>query len=95
MTENIALWDVIERCDISGAADSTIENAVPNDFDLVFSVCDIKAVFTVGKTAHNLYKKFKGDSIYLPSPSGANCAVGFDTLVEKYSAVKEVLWKTK
>ncbi len=84
----IALWDVIAECDITGAADSSIKNAIPNDFSLITSTCDIREVFTVGRTATNLYKKFTGnDSVCLPSPSGANCAVSFDKLVSAYAAI--------
>lgn len=90
LNHRIALWDVIAECDITGAADSSIRNAVPNDFSIITSVCDIRKVFTVGRTASNLYKKFTGnDSVCLPSPSGANCAVSFDKLVEAYSAIAE------
>lgn len=88
LSRGIALWDVIKSCTIAGASDASIKNAVPNDFDEVFSACDIKAVFTVGKTAHALFERFYGKSFYLPSPSGANCAVGFDTLVKEYSVIK-------
>ena len=31
LSKYIALWDVIASCDISGSADNTISNVVPND----------------------------------------------------------------
>ena len=87
-SRGIAVWDVIASCDIVGAGDSTIKNAVPNDFDQVFSVADIRQVFTTGKTATALYKKFTGnDSVCLPSPSPANCAVSQEKLTEEYRVI--------
>ena len=31
LRRHIALWDTIARCDIAGASDTSIKNAVPND----------------------------------------------------------------
>jgi hypoxanthine-DNA glycosylase len=88
----IALWDVIHSCEIDGASDSSIKNVVANDFDLIFSQCEIKAVFTTGLTATKLYKKLTHrESIYLPSPSPANCAKPFYELVDSYKIIKEYL----
>lgn len=90
--QGIALWDVIERCDIVGASDASIKNAVPNDFSLIESVADIRAVFTTGRTAHGLLKKLAGrDSICLPSPSPANCAVSTQRLISEYRRILQYL----
>ncbi len=88
----IALWDVIASCEIKGAGDSTIKNALPNDFSVIFSAAKIKAVFTTGQTAAKLYKKFTGfDSVVLPSPSPANCALPVSDLTREYEKIKRVL----
>ena len=72
----IALWDVVESCDIHGASDATIRNAVPTDVAGKIKGTKIKRIFTTGKTAHKLLIKLQGiDSVPLPSPSPANCAV--------------------
>lgn len=92
LRHRLALWDVIASCEIAGAADSSIRNAEPNDFGLIFRAADIRAVFTTGRTAAALYKKFTGrESFCLPSPSGANCAVSFSALVESYKKITEYL----
>ena len=84
----IALWDVVASCDIVGAGDNTIKNALPNDFSVILSAADIRAVFTTGRTATGLYRKFTGkESVMLPSPSPANCAVSLEELAEKYKTV--------
>ena len=36
LKHNIALWDVIAECTITGASDYSIKNAKPNDLDLIF-----------------------------------------------------------
>ena len=89
-SHHIALWDVIERCEITGADDNSIKNATPNDFSLIKA--NIKATFTTGKTATDLYEKFTGGrSIYLPSPSPANRAVKFDNMVAAYAEIKKYI----
>ena len=89
---NIALWDVLASCRISGADDSSIAEAVVNDFTLLFDTANIKAVFTAGKKATALYnkhceQKYGFKAIYLPSTSPANCKVSLDELVAAYEVI--------
>lgn len=37
LRHRIAVWDVIDSCDIVGSSDSSIRNVVPNDMDLILS----------------------------------------------------------
>ncbi len=87
----IALWDVLESCEIEGASDSSIKNAVPNDLSRIFGAANIKAVFTTGKKAHALYQKFFGDclpeAICLPSTSPANRTVSEERMLEEYRRI--------
>lgn len=97
LSHGIALWDVLASCDISGAADSSIKNAVPNDFSAILAAADIRAVFTTGKTAARLYHKLCEDktglaAVTLPSPSAANCAVPFEALKQSYSVILPYLF---
>ena len=74
---DIALWDVIKSCEIKGASDSSIKNAVPNDFSEIINNSEIKKIFCTGSTAFKLYEKlcrFKTriKGICLPSTSPAN-----------------------
>jgi len=92
LRHGIALWDVLYSCEITGAADSSIKNPVPNEFARILDRADIRAVFTTGKTAGKLYARFSGKkSIILPSPSPANCAVSMDKLIEAYSVILSYL----
>lgn len=92
----IALWDVLASCEISGASDSSIRNAVPNDMNVIFKRADIKAVFTTGAAATKLYMKhcfpkcgMKAEG--LPSTSPANCACPYEKLLEAYSQILKYL----
>lgn len=90
----IALWDVLESCDISGAEDSSIKNAVPNDLRLIIDNCPICAVFTTGKKAHALYGKYFPDlmpDVCLPSTSPANRTVSETKMREEYNRIADFL----
>ncbi|MDF2654583.1 MAG: DNA-deoxyinosine glycosylase [Bacillota bacterium] len=90
---HIAMWDVLRACRIKGADDSSISSAEPNDINLILSAADIKAVFTTGKKATDLYQKLclpqTGiPSVYLPSTSPANCRnCTVETLKEDYRVI--------
>ncbi len=96
LSNNIAVWDVIGSCVISGSADSTITDEAVNDITPILENADIKAIFTNGKKAHELYeKKIRPNigipSIYLPSTSPANAAFSVDRLVSEWKIIKEYL----
>lgn len=90
LKNGIALWDVLQSCTIIGSDDSSIKDPVCNDFSVILNNCNIKAVFTNGRTADKLYKKFSEDktglkSICLPSTSPANAKYQNEELVEIWS----------
>ena len=94
LRNKIALWDVLSECDIEGASDSSIKNAVPNDLSVIMNSADIKAIFTTGTTAAKLYKKFiepktKIPAKALPSTSPANAKIGLEKLAEEYKIILE------
>lgn len=89
---NIALWDVLESCQINGSSDSSIKDIVPNDIEKVLKVTKIRKIYTTGKTAYNFYNKYilnkvGIEAIYLPSTSSANAKMSFDDLVCAYSKI--------
>jgi hypoxanthine-DNA glycosylase len=89
---NIALWDVLKSCTITGADDSSIKNPVVNDFTDILKTADIKAIFTTGKKATDLYLKYclkytNIEPIALPSTSPANRRFSFEILVEEYVVI--------
>ncbi len=84
----IALWDVIASCEIENSADSTIRNAVPNDLSKIFKKADIRAVYTNGKTADKLYRKYnERKAVCLPSTSPANAAFSMEKLESAWRVI--------
>lgn len=89
---NIALWDVLESCEIKGASDVSIRNARPNDMNRILQAADIRAIFATGAKAAQLYKKLcfpecGVEAVRLPSTSPANCGCSYEKLRESYSQI--------
>lgn len=92
LRNKIAVWDVIQSCQITGSSDSSIKNAVPNDISVILKTADINQIFTNGGTAHKLYQKhISNDDIKLPSTSPANAAFSVERLVNEWSIIKKSL----
>ena len=58
LRHGLALWDTLERCTITGAADASIKDAVPNDIAALLAKAPIEAVFCNGATAYRIYTKY-------------------------------------
>ena len=95
LKKNIALWDVLKSCDISGASDASIKNATANDFSPLFESAKIQRVVCTGKTAFALWQKhcaplyeaqFGVESSCLPSTSPANAKCSLEMLISAYRA---------
>lgn len=96
LSNRIAVWDVIASCDVIGSSDSSIKNVTPNDLAPILSGAKINAIFTNGKTAHNMYQKYIKDKvaredICLPSTSPANAAWSFERLVAEWNNLIDYL----
>ncbi|MCR4563147.1 MAG: DNA-deoxyinosine glycosylase [Clostridiales bacterium] len=94
LKNNIAVWDVIHSCDITGSADSSIRNAVANDINQILNESKVERIFTNGKKADELYKKYLENStgikaVCLPSTSPANAAWSIEKLTEKWKIIKD------
>ena len=93
LRHNIALWDSIHSCTITGSSDSSIRDVVPNDLSVILDNSRVERIFCNGATSHRLYTKYifplTGiEAVKLPSTSPANAAFGMDRLVDKW---KEIL----
>lgn len=55
---HIAIWDVIDTCDIEGSSDSSIRNVKANDIGGLLAQTSIRAVFANGDKACQLYRKY-------------------------------------
>lgn len=94
LKHGVALWDVLESCEITGAEDSSIKNAKPNDLRLILNGCPIRAVFTTGKKAHALYGRYFPDlsaDICLPSTSPANRTITEAKILEEFFKIAQYL----
>ena len=89
---HIAVWDVIASCEITGSSDASIRDVKPNDLSRILSCADIRAIYTNGGKANQLYQKYifpvTGREAYLlPSTSPANAGYSLERLVEAWQVV--------
>ena len=96
LKNNLALWDVIASCDVSGSDDASIRNVIPNDLNTITSNAAIRNVFTNGGKSFELYNRYclkqtGMTAIKLPSTSPANARSDIDTLVRAWSVLKDAL----
>ncbi|MBQ6568319.1 MAG: hypothetical protein IJL80_14825 [Treponema sp.] len=61
------VWDVLASCDIAGASDSSIRNAVPNDFTPMLAESHIGRVLCTGRTAYALWRRHCAFSSLVPA----------------------------
>lgn len=90
----IALYDVIEACEITGSADSSVKNVVPCDISALLNGTKINRVFVNGKTAEKYYIKYLENvarikCVALPSTSPANAAYSLERLIAAWSVLKK------
>ena len=93
LKHNVALYDVIESCDIIGSSDVSIKNVEPSTevVNQILKTGKIKKIVLNGGKAATLFDKyFKINSIEvikLPSTSPANAACKLDELVQKWNVI--------
>lgn len=88
----LALWDVIEECDIIGAADSSVKNVVPTDIPALLGKARIERILCNGALSKKIYDKYQLErtgmpAIRMPSTSPANAAWGLERLKEEWGKV--------
>ena len=91
LQNHIAVWDVIQSCEIRGSSDSSIKNVVPNNLDIILDVADIKEIYTNGQKAHKLYETYclpatLRHDVPLPSTSPANAAFSLEKLIHVWKS---------
>lgn len=89
LAHGIALWDVIESCDIKGSSDASIKNVVPADIARITAVARIERVICNGACAGRLYRRHLEPVVglsaeVLPSTSPANAAWSLERLCDRW-----------
>ncbi len=92
LKHNVALWDTIKSCEIAGASDTSIKNAVPNDICWLLKRTKIERIFSTGGKSAQLYRKLIEPTTgmpvtQLPSTSPANAAWPLERLIEAYRII--------
>lgn len=95
LTHHIAVWDVIASCKITGSSDASIRDVTPNDLSRILNAADIRAIYTNGGKAYQLYQKHllqaTGREAYLlPSTSPANAGYSLERLVEAWRVIQKM-----
>ncbi|WP_346695637.1 DNA-deoxyinosine glycosylase [Thermophilibacter mediterraneus] len=91
LSHGVALWDVVESCDVRGSSDASIRNVVPADVALITSAAPIGAVLCNGAAAGRLYRCWLEPvtairAEVLPSTSPANASWSLERLTERWRA---------
>ena len=92
LDHGIAIWDVIQSCDIIGSSDSSIRNVVPNDLRPILEQADIKTIFANGKTAEKYFRMYQEPAlgrpaVCLPSTSPANASWSLERLTQAWRVI--------
>ena len=92
LRHGVALWDVIESCEVRGSSDASIRDVVPADVARITRVAPVRAVVCNGGTAGRLYRRWLEPvtglaAEVLPSTSPANAAWSAERLAERWREV--------
>lgn len=93
LRNRVAIWDVIESCDIIGSSDSSIKNVVAADVAGLLQKTGIQRIYANGTLAKNLYDKFLAEetgltAVKLPSTSPANARFRLEDLVTAWQQIQ-------
>lgn len=91
---HIAIWDVVESCDVKGSSDASITNVVPVAIKTITDAAPIASVITNGGKATTLYKRLLFPQTHiaahaLPSTSPANASWSFERLLSVWKPALE------
>ncbi|MEG0125712.1 MAG: DNA-deoxyinosine glycosylase [Clostridia bacterium] len=89
LTCRVALWDVLESCEIVGSSDASIRNATANNIAALLQKTHIRRIFCNGQKAAMLYRRYCEtacglSAIALPSTSPANAAWSAEGLTAEW-----------
>ena len=87
----IALWDVVQSCEIIGSKDESIQNYTAADLDKVLKSADIQLILLNGKRAFSVfeerYKNCGVPYLCMPSTSPANPRYDYHVWEQAFNAI--------
>lgn len=91
LRHGLAVYDVIESCEIRGSSDSSIRNVKAADIRVIMEASRIERILVNGRTAAKYFKAYQPAAyrqllIELPSTSPANAAFSLEKLVRIWGA---------
>ncbi|MCL2693630.1 MAG: DNA-deoxyinosine glycosylase [Oscillospiraceae bacterium] len=88
LMHKIALWDVLESCEITGSADVSIREPVYNDVAELINKTQIEKILCNGTKAYKLCLNIKLPLpvAYMPSTSPANAVWSLEKLIMKWKS---------
>lgn len=92
LEHGIAVWDVIESCEIKGSSDSSITNVKSNHLSRILEEAPIEQIYVNGGKAYELYQKYciaetGREVVKLPSTSPANAAKSLEMLIKEWEVI--------
>lgn len=91
----IAIYDVVDECDVRGSSDSKISNATKTDIPSLIERGKIEKIFCNGKTAYRYFCEFYPELLDIasvkPSTSSANARFSLSDLVEEWKEIAEYI----
>ena len=93
LVHNLALWDSIASCEITGSSDASIRNAKANDIGAILDGSRIERIYCNGRKSHELYCRFiepatGRQAVCLPSTSPANARWRLEDLISAWEEIK-------
>lgn len=86
LDHHLALFDVIQYCQVEASSDATIKSAVVQDLTTIMKTASIQKIILNGKKAYELFSKnypqYLDIAYCLPSTSPANAAYSLENLTE-------------
>ncbi len=95
LDHHVALWDVIESCEIKASSDASIKDVKVNDIKSIITKSKITMIACNGDKAYKLYERYAYPNtgikaIRLPSTSSANASYSLERLVEDYKKITKL-----
>lgn len=95
LKRHIALYDVVEECEIVNSSDSSIKIINYCDLDSILKNTKIECIFLNGNTAYTLfikkYPQYSNKCFKLPSTSSANAKMRLDDLINEWKILLNYL----